>query len=539
MGKGQLALPLFSIGVGIIMKLFCILCTAAFLVVSCGDGISDLSWLVKVDGDSIGTEEVALFWTDLPSVQRDAILSADSVAREFIRTVAVKEMVELEVLRLGLDTLPEVISAGDSFERIRSLSALHDLLLEEAAAELDTVDLSVYRDRMGRTVWYTLQEEGTVRVIGPEHLAETDTELGGYLMMMVPGDTLILEGDRRLTLDSIMVTDPELVEAAKAMEGFEQMAAERLIQVRTARALKEVKEEFTGYPPPLPDSGAIHSLSLHFSDGMPLVGSDTVIATRDYVLRSEDIAGAVMREESRGLVSPGSEAWLAAFSNVVLDRQAAVVYLAEHYPWKLAEFQNGRDSVCMNIAVDLLYRDYVTDSIHVTEERISALYSELRDQMIVPEKRTILSVLLDDEQMSDFREALAAGTADILAEQLRGIPSIAADEENSHLSRPLITEEIPSGLGEALFGLDERDTTVWLGPVPYAPALCNVAIRLVDVIPEHTPGFEEAGFYLEDIAAAELENERFARWIEELSDRYGLVFNYQLIDSLQPDPGKW
>ncbi|MCK4806550.1 MAG: peptidyl-prolyl cis-trans isomerase [Candidatus Aegiribacteria sp.] len=522
------------------MKFICILCMAAFLSLSCGGGEPVSSCLAVVGGDSISVEEAAGLWANMPPGTRDTMLSDDSTSREFVRAVTVREMVELEVLRMGLDTLPEVISAGDSYGRLRSLTAIHILLLEEAAAGLDTEDLTLYRERMGRTAWYTLKEEGRTRTFGPEHLAEADPELGGYLMTMAPGEIVLLADGRNLTLDSMVVTDPELVEASAAHEDFQQFAVNRLVQVRAERALRKVLEEFIGYPPPLPDSAVIRSLSLHFSQGIPFQATDTVEAVTGFALTAGDLVGAVIREEYRRPVSPESETWLAALSIAVLSRQAAAVYLMNHHPGEFAIAFAGSDSVSMRAAVDILYGCFVVDCVQVTEDYLYEMYSELRGELTVPEKRTVLCVLLNDgEETAAFKEAVLAGTANALAGQLRGPLSTSAGGSDQQLSRPLMVNEIPSGLGPALFQLDAGDTTTWLGPAPYAPELCWITIRLVEVEPEHKPDFEEARYLLEQLATSELMAERYSFWMEELTARYKPVLNYPLIDRLPPDPGEW
>lgn len=510
------------------------------LTLSCGGGKPVPDWLVIVDGDSISIGEAAGLWAEIPLGPRDTMLLTDSTSREFSRAVAIRRMVELEVSRLGLDTLPEIISVGDSYGRLKCLSALHILLLEEAAATVSTQDLTLYRERMGRTAWYTLEKEGHARTHGPEHLAEADPELGGYLMTMVSGETLLLADGRRLTLDSIVVTDPELVEAAAMDDDFEQFAEGRLVRSRAQMALRKVQEEFVGYPPPLPDSAAIRSLSLHFSRGTPIQASDTVVALTSFTLTAADLAGAVVREGYRGPVSPGSETWLAALSLTVTNRQAAAAYLMDNSPGEHTSAFAGSDSVSMRAAVDLLYARFVADHVQVTEEYLIEMYSELGGELTVPERRIVFSVLFNEgEETAAFREVVSSGTVDAFAGLIRGPLSISAGGNDQRVSRPLAINEVPSGLGPDLFQLDPGDTTTWLGPVPYSPELCWIAVRLLEVQPEHNPDFEEARIFLEQMAAAELGAERYALWMEELSARYKPVLNYPLIDSLSQDPGNW
>lgn len=509
-------------------------------LLSCGGGRPSDRDLFSIEGRATTVEQAAEMWNIMPSEFRRVILSSDSVQREFARAVATRNMIELEVSRLGIDTLPEIVSAGRAAGRMRSLAALHGLLREDASSRITPEDVDLYLDRMGRTVWYTISDGNYIRSAGPEHLPETEPPLGSLLSSMSPGDTAILDDGRTLTLDSLDVTDPELVEETAGIEGYRDLARDRLINAWTERSMERLQEEFLGYPAPVPDSTVIRSVAGHFSSGSPYRAADTVAAAAEFVLTAGDLVGSVNIEGARVPVSPESETWLAAFSMALLRRRAAASYLEENHPREYAEAFAEADSVSMNAAADLLYRRFVSDSVIVTEDDIHELYAGLQGELTVPERRSVLSVHLEDrEETERFREAVSSGTAGLIADEFPGVSSISSPGSGGRLSRPLTVDEVPAGLGPRLFSLAREDTVTWLGPEPYSQGLCWVALRLADVHPAHQAELEEVRETLQDVAAAEMEAERYTEWISELHDRWQPRFNWELIDTLPPDPAAW
>lgn len=509
-------------------------------VLSCGGGRPADRSLFSIDGGTTTVEQAGEMWNTMPSEFRRVILSSDSVQREFARTIAARNMIELEVSRLGIDTLPEIISAGRAAGRMRSLAALHRLLREEASSRVSPEDVDLYLDRMGRTVWYTVSDGENIRSAGPEHLPETEPALSSLLASMSPGDTAILDHGRTLILDSLLATDPDLVEETAGIEGYRDLARDRLVNAWTDRSMERLEEEFLGYPAPVPDSAVIASVAGYFSSGSPYRAADTVAAAGGFALTAGDLAGSVKIEGARIPVSPESETWLTAFSIALIRRQAAAAYLAENHPREYAEAFAEADSVSMSAAADLLYSRFVTDSVMVTEDDIQELYARLQGELTVPERRSVLSVQLEDrEEAERFREAVSSGTAGLIADEFPWVPSISSSHNGGRLSRPLTMEEVPAGLGPRLFSLAREDTVTWLGPEPYAQGLSWVALRLADVHPQHPAELEEVRETLEDMTAAGMEAERYAEWISELHARWRAEFNWELIDSLPPDPAAW
>lgn len=510
------------------------------VLLSCGGGRPSDRDLFSIDGRSSTVDQAADMWRTIPAEFRQVILSSDSVQREFARTLAAREMIELEVSQLGIDTLPEIVSAGRAAGRMRSIAALHGLLHEEASSRISPEDIELYLDRMGRTVWYTVSDGEIIRSAGPEHLAETEPSLASLLASMNPGDTAILDDGRSLILDSMKVTDPELVAETVEMAGFRDLARTRLVNAWTENSMERLQEDFLGYPPPVPDSAVIRSVAGHFSSGSPYRAADTVVAAAEFVLTAGDLVGSANIEGARIPVSPESEAWLVAFSMALMRRQAAASYLEENHPREYAEAFAEADSVSMSAAADLLYRRYVSDSVIVTEDDINELYAGLQGELTVPERRSVLSVHLEGREDAErFREAVSSGTASLIIDEFPCLSSISSPENGGRLSRPLTMDEIPAGLGPQLFSLAREDTTTWLGPEPYAQGLCWVAVRLADIHPAHQAELEEVRETLKDIAAAEMEAERYTEWISELHDRWQPQFNWELIDSLPSDPAAW
>ncbi len=412
------------------------------LLASCGSGPEEAEWLAAVGGDTVSVEDAAATWAGMPEAARQAYLQMDDTAEEYVRSLTVRSMIASEIDRLGLDTLPRVVAAGNALCWRRSLTLYRELLAERQA---DSVNDS----------------------------------LGGAWL------------------------------------------------------------EVTGGGEAAPDSAALERLVGHYSEDAPLRAADTLVHLPPLLLTSGDMAGAVYRERSVALTAPESRAWMEAFCRAVLGRMLAAEMLAREAPELLEEACEGADSVRTSAAVDLLYERYVRDSVTVTEGDLVALYMEIGTDLTMPERRSAYAARFEtEEEASAFKEALGSG-APPPSDLLRGFPELAADSAAGLLTVPLLPEEVPGGLGEAVFGLGEADTTEWLGPVPHEPGLCWAAVRLAEVHPEHVPGLEEAMPLLEDLLTQELESQRYGQWMTELERRYSPELNVRLIRTLPADPSAW
>lgn len=509
----------------------------AFLLVltACGGSGPAGEWLVATTEDTLTTAEASLVWQGMPESARQFILGKEDPAEAFLTSLTLKSMVQSETIRLGVDTLAQVMFAGDAYLGRNALPLYYEYVRQQCEDSLTGEDLETYMRLMGKTVWITITD--SLGSWSPEaiHLPELPPLLVTAVEGLEPGETAIIDGFAEVRLDSVHLTDPELVQMERERDDLEPFISERMVSSRAAFELQQNWRRFSdgGF---VLDPAAFARLCDHYSDGMPMFAGDTLVVLPGFLLTSDLVSGALLYERTVAPVSPSSSRWLEAFCETILRRQAALQALD---PAIVADIR-GVDSVKSATAFDVLYGMFVLDSIHISLEAVESLYQERGSELLVPETRSVVALQLsDDQDIALFRELRESGELDNALDSFEGFPALLADSTSEFLTRPLVPLEVPGRLGDSLFALDPADTLTWLGPVPYTAYLCNVALRLAKVYPEHTPEFDEALPALEDMLLDELETARFDAWVEELEERYGPVRNAERIEQLSRDPSEW
>ncbi|MBD3278383.1 MAG: hypothetical protein GF388_08790 [Candidatus Aegiribacteria sp.] len=514
--------------------------TIFLLAIACGGSETESGWLTVAGRDTVTAAEASRIWLEMPESSRQIYLQKEDPSGDFLASIVIRSMLEGEMDRLSVDTLTEVLATGDALIRRRSLPVLSRLLRESISAEVSERDLELYRRLMGNTVWITVTDSLGRWSPDPVHLPELPVRLSEAVAEMEPGETLVIDGGMRITLDSARTTSRELVEAELHREDLDLYATGRIASTRATLRMQLLQRRFAGGEAVRIDSASLDRLVDHYAADRPLVPNDTLVSLSDFALTSEVVAGAVYYERNMTLVSPANPVWLREFCMTILRREAAARELNELFPERIDGYRRDADSVRTAASADWLYRTFVSDSVNINRSDLESLFVEIGPELTVSETRSILALNLNSEHdLIDFRTAVEAGTINDELDSFAGFPSLSADSTNSLLTRPLLPSEIPGRLGDTLFALPPGDTMTWLGPAPYAAGLGHTAVRLVAVHPEHAPDFDEAVPVLEEILSAELENRRYDEWIEELKQTYRPEINTELLRQLPENPADW
>jgi hypothetical protein len=136
-----------------------------------------------------------------------------------------------------------------------------------------------------------------------------------------------------------------------------------------------------------------------------------------------------------------------------------------------------------------------------------------------------------------FKQAVSTGGTPDWAGECDGLPSLSVAGGSSRITRPLAIEEIPANLGDSIFSAG--DTLEWFGPVPYSPIEAWLAIRLVEVLPQHPASFDEALPSIDAEIRASLGEIFLERWMERLETACGFEINESAMARLPVDPSEW
>ena len=240
-------------------------------------------------------------------------------------------------------------------------------------------------------------------------------------------------------------------------------------------------------------------------------------------------------------VQPEDTVWLEWFIVITLYKDALMHYFAEVVnPDEYAGLSAERDSWMLSIASDKLIADEVYNTISITPESLRNEFDSLTEIPVIPDKRSIQCVQIQSDDVFAYETALSEGNSvDSIIESCDFWVLLSKDIPPSNITRPLLMEEIPGFRGEDVFAMLPGDTIAWSDLSPLFEDYTYTAFRLVEIFPQHTATFEEIEEDLYWIVRARLGEERTSIWLEELSEKYSLSINEDLLSSLPSDPALW
>ena len=521
-------------------RLLCPVLAASVLIpCGCGGSVSGDDWLFRLDGETVTVAEAGAYWDSLPPEVRQGFTSGGNPLGDFILAYSRKTLVEREAERLGLPSDPRIGFRVEAWSRLHALRLAEDALRLRAEAALTPADDAYYLDHLGITVWYrTSGADGREAVEhGPYVLSEMDPALGLVLAGLPEGGSADLADGVTVTLDSVFRTEPELVAAMVADSantlayGRDRMSGQRALDAASRMRVEYLSTAAVEYRP-----AAFAEFARLVAGGADPASDDTLIINSAGVWTAERMVEEIRLEAETRLVQPSDIAGLSAFADVILYREALASRLGEIAPAAADSLARETAGYAMRLAADTLYSMFVTDSIEITPGMLDSAYAAAPPS--VPEMRTFVCLSLRDSvEVDAFRDALVSGRVSGLEREFGGLPALSGPDGDPHLTRPLTSGEVPSGLGAQLFAA--ADTSTWFGPAPYPEQEIWLAFRLDSVLPSRQATLEEASPALESGIRAAREQARFEEWMRSLERAYGLEVNEDALNLLPSDPSEW
>lgn len=519
--------------------LYPVLALAVLFPCGCGRSVSGEDWLFRFDGETVTVAEAGVYWDSLPPEVRQGFASGGNPLGDFILAYSRKALVEREVERLGLGSDPRIGFRVAAWIRLLSFRAAEDGLRLQAEAALTPADDAYYLDHLGITVWYGIARADGREPVGqgPSVLSEMDPAIGQVLAGLSEGGSAVLADGSTVTLDSVIGTEPGLVAAMIADSantlafGRDRMASQRALEMAAGIRAGFMSEASVEYRPE-----AFAEFAGLVAGGADPASGDTLIVTASEVWTAERMVEEIRLEAETRLVQPSDTAWLSAFADVILYREALACRLGEIDPEAEDSIALEAAGYGMRLAADTLYAMFVIDSIGITPEMLDSAYAAAPPG--VPEMRSFVCLSFRDTvEVDAFRDALASGGTGGVEGLFGGLPGLSGPDGDEHLTRPMSAGEVPAGLGASLFAA--TDTTTWFGPAPYSEQEIWVAFRLRSVLPARQATLEEALPELESRISAAREQARFDEWMRSLEQTYGLEMNEGVVNRLPPDPSLW
>jgi hypothetical protein len=511
-------------------------------VTSCGSGEPDGdTWLIRLDDTTITVAQAGEAWTELSPPEQNFFLSRTNQFGEFIVSLSRKALIVAEIERLGYLDRPGLIALGDAWARRTGfyLGKAHIESIIEAS--ISDEDVTYYMSKMGKTVWYTLSA-GTPEEtsIGPFHLPRLSRELAVHLDSMQVGEVLSLADGTPVRLDSVEMTDPELVaETLQDTSRVTSFARQELLNAWSSDMIDAVTDSILAEAAPEIRQDAVERLSAAYSGVSAFIEGDTLISSGLGVWTSSELVYEIEFMSMETLVKPDNATWTAWLVRRLLSVEALLSYINSVSPEALDSIERGRQSWMMSTASESLYTDSVSRLVEIAPGILRDEYDNLNELPVIPEMRSIQCIWIPIDKVDEYRIALYSGDVAQLVSEMVFFDYLSEDDPPSSITRPLLATEIPGGHDEAVFSLGTGDTIQWSEPLNLVEDYSFFAFRLVGVFPAHEAAFEEIEGELNMIIRTRLEEDRTNEWLHELEDRYELRINEEILSDLPADPALW
>ena len=474
--------------------------------------------------------------------QQNYFIQRNDHVNEFIISLARKQTIIREIHRLNYLQRPDIIALGNAWIRRQASLLARETIIAAAEESITDEDINYFKDHMGTTVWYTvLSESPSEMQFGPAHLPELPRDLSVHLDSMNPGDELPFSDGSLIRYDSVMVTDPALVsETLVNSERVTDFALQRLSTAGGKADLERITDSILSAAESEISDTAINSLSLYYSGLENLIPEDSIVISRRGIMTASDFVQEIEYQSGFMPVQPGDAVWLKWFIDNTLLNDALRHYFASVNPEAYLNLSAERDTWMLSTASDKLFEDEVYSGIRITPGLIRDEFDNLIEIPIVPEKRSIQCVQIQSDDVLAYETALSEGNSvDSIIEGCGFWRLLSKDDPPSNITRPLLMDEIPGFRGEAVFEMLPGDTVTWSSLSSLYEDYEYMAFRLVEVYPPHTASFEELEEDLYYAVRARIEEERTSEWLDELGEKYSLVINEDLLESLPSDPALW
>jgi hypothetical protein len=506
----------------------------------CRRAVSGDDWLFLVHGDTVTVEDAGLYWEILDPEVQMGFMSGTNPVGDFVLAYTRRILVEHEMGRLDILALPSIAYRTEAWNRLQASRSVDAAIREASLQGVSDEEIEFYLDHLGSTVWYSTRYPGSaVTTSQTAVLSEMPPAIGGILAQLSPGQSAECPDGRILTLDSILGTDPALVTAMlEDSASTISFGRNRIAQQRAAATLDSLRAVSIAEASPVFYEQAFSAFAEMVAGGVSPSSTDTLFTSSAGVWTAARMVQQIRVARLQGPVRPSDTTWRRAFSEVLIPRRALAGRLEALDPEAFSALAAETEGYRMRLAADTLYRTFVPDSLEVTAAMLDSAYAA--SAPMLPERRSVLCVVLrDTSEVEAFRRSMTAdGARGFLSEgSYAPFPPLAASPDDPALTRPLLVEEVPAGLGEAVFSTE--DETRWFGPVPYAPMEAWIAVRLDSIHPARQATPEEASLQIEGEIRAARSQILFEEWMRSIEVRYGLDINEDVLDRLPADPSEW
>ena len=517
------------------MKTSALSLTLVLVFAACGEP-KGTDWVFRTSSDTMTVREAGELWSGLEPREMAVFTCLDDPAREFLRALARRSLLDSEIAESGLLSSPKVIRYEIAWQRSNLFLALADSLPARIVRGLGDSDIAFFREHMGATVWFTDMSTGTRN--GPYHLPELPRELTTALSTAARGESVTV-GGATVRLDSLEGTDSTLLaEALADTANIRRLALSRLSSSEAQRTISRAEQQA------LSETTVDSTLVFAFASAGGDIESgvfdpgQVILDCPFMTLTAQDLFWEISFTSRSTPVSPGSTTWLFNYLRNLVRLSAGAALFFEGWPDEAEGMVTASHGFGRQTALDALYHERVSSVVTVNDSMLEAEFLGLPEPLQYPEERVLEIGSVPEEALPDLRKALQDHDNAMVRNLLRPYSGWPGFDTGSLLSIPVTASQVPEAMGGVVFSSDPADSVTWCGPMETSYG-SYMLYRTDHTLPRRPATFGEARDWLEMTVRSRLEEARTVEWMDELETERGLELNEELIPDLPADPSLW
>lgn len=490
-------------------------------------------WLIVVGNDSFALPELTTAWSELDISQHDSFLSSDVPAEAFFESFLGKIVLLHELEYSGYLSTPSTIAFGEAWLRLENAILVSRLMQSEITDSLTLEDIERYTTMPPDKVWFT-EEPGTDRetIHLSMELRALPLDIHDHLVSLSPGSSEMNTQGVVIRLDSIAYYDPlpDTNTRDGSVDTF-HISMERL-RLFMSRTLQAASREYSLSV----DSSLLKTFALQMLEDH----QDEIIIHSSYRnWNAAELQYEINFLDSRMPVRHNSFEWLNSLAESMILYAALLEYSETFYPEKLDSLLIEKESYYLNLALDIMYKEQISDKIVVDSSDIEEQYALLQEPFMFEERRVLETAILPDNRLTELEHYVIEGIQEEIVTSLQPLERLSDNNLAPRISRPMRLVEIPAHLGDTVFLLAASDTLSWHGPFPIDEVDGSILFRLAGVVPSRMAEVDEITYDLSVMARKRLEEQAVTNWIIELREKHGVIINEEALHQLPADPNLW
>ena len=507
---------------------------AAILTQSCYKPVDENNpWLVVVGDDSLTLSELTTAWNELDISQHDSFLSSDVPSEAFFESFLGKNVVLHELEYSGYLNTPSTLAFGEAWLRLENAILVSRLMRSEITNSLTLEDIERYATTPPNKVWFT-EEPGTPRETShlSMELRALPVDIYDHLVSLSPGSSEMNTQGLVIRLDSIAHFAP-LPDTNTRDESVDtsNISMERL-RLFMNRTLQAANQEYSLSV----DSSLMKSFALQMLENRQ---SEIIIHSTYRNWNAAELQYEINFLDSRMPVRPDLFEWLNSLAESMILHTALLEYSETFYPEKLDSLLIEKESYFLNLALDIMYKEQISDKIVVDSSDIEEQYALLQEPFMFEERRVLETAILPDNRLTEFEHYVIEGNQEEIVTSLQPLERLSDNNIAPQVSRPMRLVEIPAHLGDTVFHLAASDTLSWHGPFPIDEVDGSILFRLAGVVPSRIAEMDEITYDLSVMARKRLEEQAVTNWIVELREKHEVIINEEALHRLSTNPDLW